>query len=41
MYGPEVSIVEAKAFLLRLFDKPADRVPPVCLWGKHGIGKTE
>ena len=39
-YGPRVNTSEAREFLLRLFSAPADEVPPVCLWGKHGIGKT-
>lgn len=40
-YGPRVSTQAAKTYLLRLFSQAAETVPPVCLWGKHGIGKTE
>lgn len=40
-YGPKVNSEEAYSFLLRLFSAPAEEVPPVCLWGRHGIGKTE
>ncbi len=40
-YGPKVDSEEAYSFLLRLFSASADEVPPVCLWGRHGIGKTE
>ena len=40
-YGPKVNSEQARDFLLRLFTGPASAVPPICLWGKHGIGKTE
>ncbi|MEL6657672.1 MAG: AAA family ATPase [Bacteroidota bacterium] len=40
-YGPAVNTQQARDFLLRLFEVPAKDTPPVCLWGRHGIGKTE
>lgn len=40
-YGPQVNSEDVRSFLLRLFSAQAAAVPPVCLWGKHGIGKTE
>lgn len=40
-YGPSVNSEEARSFLLRMFATSASEVPPICLWGKHGIGKTE
>lgn len=41
LHGPRVSTQAAYQYLQRLFTQPAHQVPPVCLWGKHGIGKTE
>jgi hypothetical protein len=41
LHGPRVSTQAAADYLQRLFTQPAHQVPPVCLWGKHGIGKTE
>lgn len=40
-HGPRVSAQAAAQYLQRLFTQSAHLVPPVCLWGKHGIGKTE
>ncbi|MEM1216490.1 MAG: AAA family ATPase, partial [Bacteroidota bacterium] len=31
---------QAQEFLGRLLVSPPATVPPVCLWGEHGIGKT-
>lgn len=41
LHGPRVSTQAASGYLQRLFTQRAHQVPPVCLWGKHGIGKTE
>ncbi|GJM34518.1 MAG: hypothetical protein DHS20C18_35190 [Saprospiraceae bacterium] len=41
-YGAKCNSVELEAFLVHLLQQTDEQRPtPVCIWGKHGIGKTE
>lgn len=40
-YGSLVRAPELWALLEFVFQKTADVLPPLCIWGKHGIGKTQ
>lgn len=39
--SPSISLSQARSILDRLLSQPAHQLPPICLWGAHGIGKTE
>lgn len=40
-YGPALNTVQLKAFIKNLAFEQQINLPPICIWGQHGIGKSE
>lgn len=40
-YGPALNAVQIKAFIKALAFKEQTDLPAICIWGQHGIGKSE
>ena len=40
-HGPTLNTVQLKAFIKTLAFEQQANLPPICVWGQHGIGKSE